>query len=92
MLIEVAVVLFELRFDGSKIGRVVGGTFSAAIFISGVIFEVFPTSPVYWRASPIGLDGALIALHALSILMLQTDFSVTLVTTYATLSGTFRGT
>jgi hypothetical protein len=56
MLKEDSVVLFELWFGVLRIGWVVGGSILAAIFISGVIFEVFAASPVYWIESPIGID------------------------------------
>ena len=46
MLIEVAVVLFEVRFGDSRIGRAVEGTLLAATFISGLILEVLALSPV----------------------------------------------
>jgi hypothetical protein len=84
-------VLFAVRFGISRIGRAVGGTLLAATFISGLILEVLALSPVYWRASSFGLDEALIATLALSFLTLPTDFSDTLVTSYANLSGTFAG-
>ena len=72
MLKEDSVVLFELRFGVSIIGWVVGGSILAAIFISGVIFEVFAASPVYLIESPIGIDLAFVVTQAFSFLTLST--------------------
>lgn len=91
MLIEVAVVPFEVRFGISRIGGAMGGTLSAATFISGLIFEVLALSPVCRLTSPIGLDEALLATLALSFPTDPAVLSVTLVTTYATLSGIYKG-
>jgi hypothetical protein len=50
----------------------VGGSILAAIFISGVIFEVFAASPVYLIESPIGIDLAFVVTQAFSFLTLST--------------------